>query len=111
LDCRIPTAGNTPALSGRSASLPPRLDADNIEPFCPETPPPFPSTPPYTPDHDSLLEEWNDILDSNTDLSPTSLDDQHADEIRLGPFQQTQEDDQPVIEFNEELNWGVCRRP
>ena len=104
LVCRIPTAGNTPTLSGRSASLPPRLDADNTEPFCPETPPPFPSTPLYTPDHDPLLEEWSDVLDSNTDLSPTTLDEQHVDETQLDPFQQTHVDDQPVIEFSEELN-------
>jgi hypothetical protein len=32
------------------------------------------------------------------------LDEQHADEIQLDPIQQTQENDQQVIEFSEELN-------
>jgi hypothetical protein len=32
------------------------------------------------------------------------LDEQHADETQLDPSQQTHVDDQPVIEFNEELN-------
>jgi hypothetical protein len=50
------------------------------------------------------LEDWNEDLDSNTDLSPI-LDEQHAAGIQLGPaFQQTHVDDQPVIEFSEELN-------